>query len=274
MASDSLDGAGRRVQPAVATDRARKVGGMATESELSTSFGRAAATYEAGRPGYPAEAVAWMLESAGGDRPRVADVGAGTGKLTRTLVDLGAEVVAIDPDPDMLAMLRVAVPGVPTFAGTAERLPLPDGSVDAVVLGQAWHWVEPDAGSAEIGRVVRPGGAVGLIWNIRDESVPWVARLTAIMLGSNAETLLAAGDPPVRAPFGALEERQWRWSRPVTRETLTAMVHSRSYVITAAPDERERIEHEMAALFDEIGAVGDTRIDLPYVTRAYRAKRP
>jgi SAM-dependent methyltransferase len=243
---------------------------MPDQNELSRSFGRAAKTYERGRPGYPAEATAWMLQPAP-SRPRVADVGAGTGKLTRALVDLGAEVIAIDPDPDMLAALRSAVPGVPTSVGTAEDLPLPDDSVDAVVFGQAWHWVDPGAGSAEAGRVLHVGGVLGLIWNLRDERVPWVARLTEIMRGSHAETLLAAGDPPVRAPFREVAAQAWEWSRPVDRETLTAMVESRSYVITADAAQKEKIRAAAFELFDDIGAVGDAPIALPYVTRAYRA---
>jgi len=248
---------------------------MSTESELSTSFGRAAATYEAGRPEYPAEAVSWLLAPVTGtsSRPRVADVGAGTGKLTRALTALGAEVTAVDPDPAMLATLRESLPGVPTFAGTAEALPLPDGSVDAVVLGQAWHWVDPVAGSAEAGRVVRAGGVLGLVWNLRDDSVPWVGRLTAVMGGSHAETMLSAGDPVVAEPFGELTGESWSWSRTMTRETLTAMARSRSRIITAVVDERARIEREMAELFDEIGAIGDAEVELPYVTRAYRAVR-
>jgi SAM-dependent methyltransferase len=205
---------------------------------------------------------------------RIADVGAGTGKLTRTLLGApDAEVVAVDPDPAMLATLRTAVPGVPAFVGTAERLPLPDDSVDAVVLGQAWHWVEPVAASAEIGRVVRRGGVLGLIWNIRDERVDWVKRLTEIMHGSNAEVMLAAGDPVVSAPFGPLAQERWEWVRPITRELLHAMAASRSYVITASDDEKARIRRDMDALFDDLGLHGDDTIDLPYVTRAFRAVR-
>jgi len=248
---------------------------MVDAKQLSTSFGRSAGVYEAGRPEYPAEAVAWLLEPAGRTAaPRVADVGAGTGKLTRALRTLGAETVAVDPDPDMLTRLHASLPDVPTFVGSAEALPLPDASLDAVVLGQAWHWVEPVAGSREVGRVLRAGGVLGLIWNIRDESVPWVSRLTAAMRGSHAETMLAAGDPPVAAPFTRVEERRWSWQRPMTRDALTAMVHSRSYVITASLQERERIDREIGALFDEIGAVGDAEVVLPYITRAYRAVRP
>lgn len=250
---------------------------MATRDEMSQSFGAAAGAYEAGRPGYPAEAVEWMLQpvrSADGIRPlRVADVGAGTGKLTRVVIEAGDEAVAIEPDAGMLAVLHEAVPGVPTFVGTAESLPLPDAAVDAVVLGQAWHWVDPDRASVEIGRVLRHGGVLGLIWNLRDERIDWVARMTGIMHGSNAERMIAEGGVRVNEPFGELEKETWRWSRTMTRQTLLDMARSRSYVITADPEDRARIEDGLAALFDEIGAVGDAEIELPYVTTAYRAIR-
>lgn len=249
---------------------------MATRDDMATSFGAAAAAYEQGRPEYPADAVAWLLEGTP-PRPRVADVGAGTGKLTRVVAglqaDRGGSLIAVDPDAAMLAALRRSLPGVETRVGTAEALPLPDESVDAVLLGQAWHWVDPVAGSAEIGRVVSPGGVLGLVWNLRDETEPWVARLTAIMRGSHAEQMLAAGPPTVAAPFGPLEERTWRWRRAMTRDALIAMVSSRSYIITAPADERARIERDAQALFDEVGATGDAVVDLPYVTRAFRTAR-
>lgn len=242
--------------------------------QMATSFGAAAGEYEAGRPEYPFEAVAWMLEAMPAGSQRVADVGAGTGKLTRVLMKApGAEVVAIDPDAGMLAALRAAVPGVPTFVGTAESLPLPDSSVDAVVLGQAWHWVEPIAASEEIGRVVRRGGVLGLIWNLRDDRVDWVRRITEIMRGSHAEMMLAAGDPVTASPFGPLEQESWEWTRPISREELHSMASSRSYIITAPAAEKARIRQEMDALFDELGLHGDDRIALPYVTRAFRTVR-
>ena len=242
--------------------------------DMATSFGAQAGDYEAGRPEYPFEAVAWMLERMPADSRRVADVGAGTGKLTRVLTHApDAEVFAVDPDPEMLAALRGAVPGVPTFVGSAERLPLPDASVDAVVLGQAWHWVDPVAGSTEIGRAVRSGGVLGLIWNIRDDRVEWVRRLTEVMHGSHAEIMLAEGDPVVTAPFGPLDQERWEWVRPVTRDVLHRMAASRSYIITAPDEEKTRIRGELDALFDELDLHGDATIDLPYVTRAYRAVR-
>lgn len=242
--------------------------------ERATSFGAEAQSYELGRPDYPFEAVAWMLELLPEGSHRIADVGAGTGKLTRVLAKApDAELVAVDPDPQMLATLRESTPGVPTFVGSAERMPLPDASVDAVVLGQAWHWVDPVEASAEIGRVVRRGGLLGLIWNIRDERTEWVRRLTEIMHSSPAERMVnGPTGPSVAAPFGSLESRRWEWNRPMTREQLHHMAFSRSYLITAPKEERAQIRRDMDALFDE-GGLGAGTIDLPYVTTAFRAVR-
>lgn len=246
---------------------------MATREEMARSFGGAADTYEAGRPEYPADAVRFLLGHLG-DHPRVADVGAGTGKLTRMLVGLGADAVAVEPDAGMLRTFAASVPGVPMRLGSAEELPLDDGSMDAVVFGQAWHWVEPGAASREAARVLRPGGVLGLIWNLRDEHVDWVARMTAVMHPSSAEAMFADDGPRVATPFGGLERSRFRWTRSMSRADLFAMVRSRSYIITAAPEERARIEAELSDLFDEIGALGDARIELPYVTEAFRATRP
>ncbi|WP_426184219.1 class I SAM-dependent methyltransferase [Microbacterium sp. TWP3-1-2b2] len=243
----------------------------------ATSFGAAADHYEAARPEYPFEAVAWMLENLPHGSCRIADVGAGTGKLTRVLISApDAEVVAIDPDPAMLAKLRESVPGVPTFTGTAEHLPLPDSALDAVVLGQAWHWVDPVPASAEIGRVVRPGGTLGLIWNIRDESEEWVRRLTEIMHSSSAENMVngpTSRGPQIAGPFGRIEVERWEWVRPMTREQVHRMADSRSHLITASDAERHGIHDDMDTLFDTIGMYGDATIDLPYVTTAFRAVR-
>ncbi|MGM7697526.1 class I SAM-dependent methyltransferase [Microbacterium sp. A84] len=240
----------------------------------ATSFGAAADDYEAARPDYPFEAVAWMLAQLPDGARRIADVGAGTGKLTRVLAQApDAQVVAIDPDPVMLAKLRETVPGVSTFTGTAEELPLSDASLDAVVLGQAWHWVDPVGASAEIGRVMRPGGTLGLIWNTRDSRTGWVRRLTAIMHASVAEVLLDTTGPAVAAPFGRLEAKEWEWVRPMTRTQLHRMADSRSHLITASVPDRRRIHDDMDALFDELGLTWEQTIELPYVTRAFRAVR-
>lgn len=248
-----------------------------TERQKSTSFGQAAAAYESGRPEYPAEAVAWMLAPVRepGRALRVADVGAGTGKLTRAVVELGADVVAIDPDAAMLASLRENVRGIPTFAGTAERLPLPDSALDAVVMGQAWHWVDPEAGSLEIARVLRSGGVLGLVWNIRDERVDWVRSLTRVIGTSNAERLLADGGPRIAEPLVDLEHRTWTWSRRITLAQLRDLVFSRSDIITASAEERARIDAEVDGVVASVPGLADGgAVDLPYVTHAFRARRP
>ncbi|MDE0572627.1 class I SAM-dependent methyltransferase [Demequina sp. B12] len=234
---------------------------------LGTSFGGASQDYVRGRPSYPPEAVRWLVGAAA---VQVVDVGAGTGKLTRVLVDLGHQVTAVDPDAAMLAALTQTVPGVPTEVGTAEQLPVPDASADVVVLGQAWHWVEPVRASAEVGRVVRPGGTLGLIWNIRDDSVPWVRALSEAMHGSAAERLIAGDGPRVGAPFGDLEPKTWRWTRPMTHDDVIAMVRSRSHYIAADSAGRAAIDANVAAVL--AGQPGDT-VDMPYVTHAFRARR-
>ncbi|GAB6858629.1 class I SAM-dependent methyltransferase [Microbacterium xylanilyticum] len=240
--------------------------------ERATSFGSETGSYEKGRPEYPAEAVRWMLEVVP-EGAAIVDIGAGTGKLTRAVRALGTVVTAVDPDPQMLAVLREKTPGVETVAGTAEALPLADASADAAVLGQAWHWVDPVAASAEIGRVVRPGGVLGLIWNVRDERTDWVRRLSTVMHGSPAEEMVASNAVRVAAPFGPLEERRWEWTREMTRAELHAMASSRSYLITASDEERARVARGMDELFDELGLADGGTLTMPYVTAAYRATR-
>src|SRR5947207_8421972 len=129
------------------------------------SFGVAADLYDEMRPTYPPDAVRWAL----GERPRrVVDLGAGTGILTRALLDLGHEVVPVEPDPGMRDRLGRATPGLTALAGSAERIPLPDGSADAVLAGQAYHWFEPEPAHREVARVLAPGGVFAPIWNVRD----------------------------------------------------------------------------------------------------------
>lgn len=238
---------------------------------LGTSFGSAAEDYQRARPGYPSEAVSWLLD----DNPVVVvDVGAGTGKLTQALIAPGRMTIAIDPDAVMLQTLVSVVPGVTTRVGSAERLPLDDASVDSAVFGQAWHWVDPVVASREVGRVVRPGGRLGLVWNIRDERVPWIARFTDIMGGSAAEGLIAGGGPRVHDPFGALEVATFDWSQPVTAATLFELAHSRSRVIAANAADRARIDRELSELFASLpGLAHGGSIELPYRTHAYRATR-
>ena len=143
-----------------------------------SSFGAAAVAYAEHRPDYAQAAVRWALEPAPG--PRVLDLGAGTGKLTATLVALGAEVIAVEPDPAMLTELRCALPTVRALPGSAEAVPLPDASVDAVLAGHALHWFDMDVAGPEIARVLVRGGILAGLWNVIDNRVDWVAGLQRV----------------------------------------------------------------------------------------------
>jgi SAM-dependent methyltransferase len=234
------------------------------------SFGAAAREYDRARPEYPAEAVAWFLPN--GPR-QVADVGAGTGKLTAILQAAGHDVVAIDPDPQMLEALSARYPRIPTLIGTGESLPLADASVDAVTFGQAWHWVDPPAASPEVARVLRPGGTLGLFWNLRDESVDWVHELGVIMHPSTAETMIAESGVVVTAPFGEPERTTFDWSSTFDADSLVDLAASRSYVITETPERRAEILTGVRDLADRV-ADANGHVTMPYRTHVYRYRMP
>ena len=146
-----------------------------------SSFGTAAAAYAEHRPGYADAAVRWALSPAGTRKPlRVLDLAAGTGKLTATLVRLGAEVTAVEPDPAMLAEFQREFGSVRSLPGTAEDIPLPSASFDAVLVGQAMHWFDLDRAIPEIARVLTPSGVLGALWNVDDDRGSWVEMLAQI----------------------------------------------------------------------------------------------
>jgi SAM-dependent methyltransferase len=245
----------------------------------ATSFEVAAATYERGRPPYPPEALDWLLPP--GAR-RVLDLGAGTGKLTRLLVARGLDAVAVEPLEGMRAELSRVLPGTEVLAGSAEDIPLPDGTADAVLAAQAWHWVSPERAAPEVARVLRPGGVLGLLWNERDDQEPWVAELNRIVdeQGNRmeAEELRAGNDyhgPQVGPPFGPLESHQVRWVHETSVGALVDMVASRSYVILLPPERREALLNSVRHLAETDPALsGRPGIPLPYVTWCWRARRP
>ena len=134
------------------------------------SFEQVADVYERARPEYPADAVAWVADELGLSPGRtVLDLGAGTGKLTRALVQTGAQVIAVEPGEQMLSQLRRVVPDATALLGAAEDIPLPDNSVDAATMGQSFHWFRHDEALPELHRVLRPGGGIALLWNWRDQ---------------------------------------------------------------------------------------------------------
>jgi SAM-dependent methyltransferase len=237
----------------------------------AAAFGAAAVEYERARPQYPEAALDWLLPA--GAR-RVLDLGAGTGKLTRQLAACGLEVIAVEPLRGMREQLERALPDVRALAGRAEAIPLPDGAVDAVLVAQAWHWVDLERAVPEVARVLRPGGQLGLVWNTRDERVAWVREFGEILRGG-AEIDMQASDPAVGPPFGTIERLDVPWLQRLHPATLLDLARSRSYVITLAPEEREALLARVEALLDTHPALaGRGEVELPYVTECSRTRRP
>jgi SAM-dependent methyltransferase len=233
------------------------------------SFGAAADVYERSRPGYPDAAVDWLLPE--GTRT-VLDLGAGTGKLTRALVARGVEVIAVEPLAEMRQSLAAALPEVRPVAGTAEEIPLDDDSVDAITVAQAWHWVDPERATAEVARVLRPGGTLGLIWNRRDERVDWVRRIGEVMGSGDADVIELDG-VEIGPPFGPTESLVTEWERPMDADLLVEMAASRSYVITATPRRRREILDGVRRVVEADPHLG-TEFDFPYRTYCFRAALP
>ncbi|MCU1351640.1 MAG: Methyltransferase type 11 [Acidimicrobiales bacterium] len=248
---------------------------MAEVPSAAQGFDRGAVDYERGRPGYPQDALDLLAAELGiGPGRRVLDLAAGTGKLTRQLAPTGATLVAVEPVAGMREQLAVAVPGVEILDGTAEHIPVPDGSVDAVVVGQAFHWFDVAPALAEIGRVLAPGGGLGLIWNERDEREPWVAELSRLIRwnerGEHRVPYTTEVDwrpriDGVESPFGPVQRYDTALVHEVDPDTLVARVLSTSYLASESAAEQARIEAAVRALVAPLGA----RFDLPYVTVVY-----
>lgn len=251
----------------------------AVDPVAAIGFERAATTYAAARPGYPDAALDWLRGPLGIDRhARVLEVGAGTGLFTRLLVRTGAAITAVDPVPAMLAQLHAALPDVATLPAAATAIPLPGGRFDAIVCATAFHWFASAATLAEFRRLLRPGGTLGLIWNVRDERVPWVASLSAIT-NVHAGEVVRQRDETWRDPFPApgfspLVESEMPYAhRGPAEAVVVGRTLSTSFI--AALDDRARAEvvAEVRALIARTPALLATEVTFPYRIRAYHCRR-
>ena len=234
-------------------------------TDPSRSFGSVVDAYDRARPSYPREAAAWLA----GDQPTtVLELGAGTGKLTEVLVGLGHDVHATEPDEQMLGRLREHLPDVRTSVGGAEEIAAPDGSYDVVVVAQAFHWFDHDRALPEIARVLKPGGRLSLVWNERDERIPWVRRLGRII---GTQEQLSSHEPLVTSPlFGFVEEQRFRHWQVVDRRSIQDLVISRSNIAVLDEADRTAKLAEVLAFYDEYGR-GMDGMQLPLEASCFRA---
>jgi MOSC domain-containing protein YiiM/SAM-dependent methyltransferase len=247
---------------------------------LAASFDTAADAYERGRPGYPPEAVAVIVDRLGLAPGRtVLDLAAGTGKMTRALVPSGARVIAVEPVRGMRAQLEAAVPEAETIDGTAEAIPLANGSVDGAVVAQAFHWFDATRALSELHRAIRPGGTLVLAYNVRDETVPWVRRL-----GDLIETT-TGGEAPSQhhgwqerlarcGLFEPPEVVELRHAHRLTPDGVIDRVASISTVASLEPSAQAELLADVRALIDsDPETTGRADIDMPYTTRLHLLAR-
>ncbi|WP_422741686.1 class I SAM-dependent methyltransferase [Micromonospora sp. WMMD754] len=249
----------------------------------SSSFGAAATAYAEHRPDYARDAVRWALAHAPG--PRVLDLGAGTGKLTAGLRAAGVDVSAVEPDPAMLAELRRAVPDVRALPGSAEAIPLPDASVDAVLAGNAMHWFDMAVAGPEIARVLAPGGTLAGLWNVLDDRVDWVAELARVS-GSAA---VGPRDTPASwrvetarmhvptngaaARFERPEQAEFPHGQRRTADSLVATLATRAGMLVMPAEERDATLGRIRAFLASRPETAAGEFTLPMLTCVLRVRR-
>jgi SAM-dependent methyltransferase len=245
---------------------------MASAAERSQSFGAIAEDYDRLRPGPPDDAVDWLLPA--GARV-VVDVGAGTGLLTRALARKVPRVIAVEPDPRMRAVLRSRSPGIEALDGRGEAIPLPGASADGVLISSAWHWMDPGPALAEITRVLRDGGRLGLIWTRRDSETGWLHEISVRDRRSGGP----AGRPrqrSVRLPddprLEHVSTRSFPFGLRMTVDALVDLLGTYSGVITASPADRAAGLARARAALDDLFP-GAREIDVPMRATCWRADR-
>jgi SAM-dependent methyltransferase len=241
-------------------------------------FGLVSDTYDQGRPGYPREIEKWLSgEMQIKNGTPVLDLGAGTGKFTRLLVDLRANVTAVDSEPTMIERFRGNLPGVTVLEGSAEAIPLESNSVNAVVCAQSFHLFATPQAMHEIHRVLKPAGHLGLFWNVRDTSVDWVAELATIVNRY-------AGDHPryqdnqwrpvldegLKRGYSPLKEASWTQLHTGSPEdVIVRRIKSISF-IAASPDKAQIIEEIRALIARHPALANKQEVSVPYKTVAVR----
>lgn len=253
---------------------------MPVHDAAATGFQSAAREYERARPGYPADAVARAVAACDiGAGDRVLDLACGTGKFARLLDASGAVVVGADPVDGMVRQFRSVMPQSPLVEATAEHLPFAPGSFDAITVAQAFHWFDGDAALAEIHRVLKPGRALALIWNIRDTTVAWVHRLNDVFNRYEGDVMRFW-----RGEWRTAFERtdaftspildEFRYEHTLTRDGVIDRVLSVSFIATLPSDERARVVADVEAILDDDPLTrGRDTVVLPYVTHLYTCRR-
>jgi SAM-dependent methyltransferase len=259
--------------------------GAEEKTRHGSSFGAAASAYAEYRPSYSLDAVRWVLEPVWSARPpRVVDLGAGTGKLTESLTGLGTEVTAVEPDPGMLAELHHQFPGVQAIGGSAEEIPVPGASADAVVAGQAMHWFDMARAVPEIARVLRPGGVLAGLWNVDDDDVAWVAEFTAMSKRPGTVTRRRWREGQARARyddieaagpglFGPPEDREFPNGQRYTIDSLLGTIATHSNFLVLDEAERAAKISRVRQYLQSRPETGDGEFTLPMATVAMRAIR-
>ena len=259
------------------------------KAKRAASFGGAASHYERYRPGPPVEAVAWVLPT---PVRTVVDLGAGTGALTRLLVDRADEVVAVEPDDRMRAVLAEAVPAARAVAGRGESIPLPDASADAAMASSSWHWMDLVPTLLEVGRVLVPGGTLAAVWSGPDPDAGLIAQARALLSGDGAadiddenqaelsaalndrNALVQALEIPPGVPFHQPEKKVITWEVALNADELIGLLGTFSWVILMEDDARERLfETARRVLRESLGVSGDVTVDIGYRAEVFKARR-
>lgn len=262
-------------------------------AERASSFGGVASHYERYRPGPPTTAVEWLVPE---HVARIVDLGAGTGALTRLLVDRADEVVAVEPDDRMRAVLTEQVPGARALHGRGESIPVPDGAADAVLASSSWHWMDPVPTLAEVARVLVPGGTLGALWTGPDDDGAFMVEARRLLAEQSAraaagdgaaaegdglagilsgeETRVAFGlELPDGVPFTPPEHEQFRFEVALTADDLIGLLGTLSWLITMPAEQREDVLTTARRLLRELlGLEGPATVDVTFLADAWRTR--